>query len=208
MHHENTALRADALRNRELLIKVAREAVAEVGLGVSVNEIVRRAGVGQATFYRRFASREELLSAVLDDVLTTVEGGLREALEAPPATGLRDALCVLVAHQSRHRGLYELLNGDPAMAGKVHAEGRARVRDLVRRVGERAQEAGAMHPHARWQDLPFLAGSLAAASPSCLGIDADPGLADRMLDTVLAGLRAGGGASGAQNSLPARSQET
>lgn len=152
--------------------------MAEVGLAVSANEIVRRAGLGQATFYRRFGSREELLSAVLDDVLAAVERSLREAVEEDPAVGLRDALRVLVEHQSRHRGLFELLNGDPTAAGETLAEERARIRDLVRRVGERAQEAGAMHPDARWQDLPFLAGSLAAASSSCLGIDADPG-ADR-----------------------------
>ncbi|MBF8194063.1 TetR/AcrR family transcriptional regulator [Nonomuraea sp. K274] len=195
MQDEKTRTRGDAVRNRELLIKVAREAMAEVGLAVSVNEIVRRARLGQATFYRRFASREELLSAVLDDVLASVEASLQEAAEKDPAAGLREALRVLVEHQSRHRGLYDLLTGDSAAAGGTFAEQRARIRDLVRRIGERAQEAGAMHPDTRWQDLPFLAGSLAAASSSCLGIDADPGLAGRMLGTVLAGLRTGTTAS-------------
>ncbi|MCQ8189900.1 TetR/AcrR family transcriptional regulator [Streptomyces rugosispiralis] len=183
--------RADALRNRELLIKVARHAVAELGLGVSVNEIVRRAGLGQATFYRRFASREELLSAVLGDVLDEVQDGLRRAAEADPARGLRDALRLLVEHQARHRGLFELLNDHPGAAAEAHADGQARVREQLRHIGERAQEAGAMHPDARWQDLPFLAGSLAATSSSCLGIDADDDLTDRLLGTVLAGLRAG-----------------
>ena len=56
--------RADGLRNRELLIDVAKQAFAEVGPNVSLEEIARRAGVGIGTLYRHFPTRDDLIAAV------------------------------------------------------------------------------------------------------------------------------------------------
>ena len=53
-------LRADARRNLERILQAAREAFAESGLDVGVEEIARRAGVGKATFFRRFPTKEAL----------------------------------------------------------------------------------------------------------------------------------------------------
>ncbi|SDM64797.1 TetR/AcrR family transcriptional regulator [Allokutzneria albata] len=58
-------LRADALRNAERLVLAAREAFAEDGPEVSLEEIARRAGVGVATLYRRFPSKDDLVRGVL-----------------------------------------------------------------------------------------------------------------------------------------------
>src|SRR4051812_2648534 len=49
-----TRLRADAERNRSALLTAAREVFGEQGLEASLDEIARRAGVGNATLYRRF----------------------------------------------------------------------------------------------------------------------------------------------------------
>ncbi|MEV6672503.1 helix-turn-helix domain-containing protein [Streptomyces sp. NPDC051162] len=57
-------LRADALRNRERIIAAAREALVEYGDETSLDEIARRAGVGNATLYRHFADRSELIRHV------------------------------------------------------------------------------------------------------------------------------------------------
>ncbi|WP_436844838.1 TetR/AcrR family transcriptional regulator [Streptomyces roseoverticillatus] len=57
-------LRADALRNRERIIAAAREALVEYGAESSLDEIARRAGVGNATLYRHFADRRELIHHV------------------------------------------------------------------------------------------------------------------------------------------------
>jgi AcrR family transcriptional regulator len=76
-----TPRRADAARNRRRIIEAARAAFAENGAATSMNEIARRAGVGSATLYRNFATRHELLEALLaeevDEVCAaaaTVEG--------------------------------------------------------------------------------------------------------------------------------------
>ena len=58
-------LRADARRNRERILAAADAAFAEEGLGVPVDEIARRAGVGPGTLYRHFPTKEALFEAVL-----------------------------------------------------------------------------------------------------------------------------------------------
>ena len=55
--------RADSARNRQLLIDTAKAAFADVGVGVSLEEIARRAKVGIGTLYRHFPSREAVVEA-------------------------------------------------------------------------------------------------------------------------------------------------
>src|ERR687887_1500113 len=57
-------LRSDARRNRKLLLQAAGEVLREDGLDASLDEIARRAGVGNATLYRHFPTREKLCEAV------------------------------------------------------------------------------------------------------------------------------------------------
>jgi AcrR family transcriptional regulator len=64
--------RADATRNRQRILEAARSAFSDVGGEASMAEIARRSGVGQATLYRNFASRRELLEAVLADEVEEV----------------------------------------------------------------------------------------------------------------------------------------
>src|SRR5947208_326767 len=59
-----TSLRSDAQRNRRRLLASAAEVLREQGLDASLDEISRRAGVGNATLYRHFPSRETLYEAV------------------------------------------------------------------------------------------------------------------------------------------------
>lgn len=60
-------LRADAARNRARVAEAARSAFAELGVDAPIIEIARRAGVGTATLYRRFPTREDLLELVFED---------------------------------------------------------------------------------------------------------------------------------------------
>lgn len=72
MTGKTPARRADAVRNRERVLRAAREAIAEGVAGVSMAEIIRRSGVGSATVYRNFPSRRELLEAILDEEIDDV----------------------------------------------------------------------------------------------------------------------------------------
>jgi AcrR family transcriptional regulator len=54
-------MRADARKNYEDLLTVARTVVVEQGAGASLRDVARRAGVGLGTLYRHFPTREALL---------------------------------------------------------------------------------------------------------------------------------------------------
>lgn len=64
--------RADATRNRQRILDAARAAFAATGTETSMAEIARRSGVGQATLYRNFATRHELLEALLTEEVDEV----------------------------------------------------------------------------------------------------------------------------------------
>src|SRR3954447_22101184 len=75
-------LRADAERNRRRILDAARELFAEKGLGVGLDEIAHRAGVGVATAYRRFPDKDQLVEALFqeraDALVAAAERGLAE----------------------------------------------------------------------------------------------------------------------------------
>src|SRR5436189_117562 len=75
-------LRRDAERNRQRILQAAREVFAERGLGVTLDEIARHAGVGVGTVYRRFADKEALIDALFEDRIGVLDG-LRTRREGP-----------------------------------------------------------------------------------------------------------------------------
>ncbi|MDN0193837.1 TetR/AcrR family transcriptional regulator [Streptomyces sp. S.PNR 29] len=78
--------RADALRNRERIVTAAREMFVEYGPDVPLDEIARRAGVGNATVYRNFPDRDalvrEVVCSVMDRTARAAERALAEAGDA------------------------------------------------------------------------------------------------------------------------------
>src|SRR3954464_4958263 len=74
-------MRADAQRNRERIVEVAREVFREQGYDASLDLVAKRAGVGAGTLYRHFPTRENLIDAIMQ---SWVDRG-NEAAEKPPA---------------------------------------------------------------------------------------------------------------------------
>ena len=82
--------RADAARNRKQLLEVATRVFAAAATEPSLREIAREAGVGIATLYRHFPTREALVAAVYADQVARLTEGASELLTAlPPAEALR-----------------------------------------------------------------------------------------------------------------------
>ncbi|MET7764880.1 helix-turn-helix domain-containing protein [Streptomyces sp. NPDC005393] len=77
-------LRADALRNRERIVAAAREVLVEHGAEVPLDEIARRAGVGNATIYRHFPDRRDLIHHVTLSVMSRVAKQAESALAEEP----------------------------------------------------------------------------------------------------------------------------
>src|SRR5882762_6424892 len=84
-----TAPRADARRNREVVLRTAASMFTEDGLEVSLGRIARRAGVGAGTVYRHFPSKEALVEAVLVEHLDGLVGAADQwAVRAAPGAAL------------------------------------------------------------------------------------------------------------------------
>jgi AcrR family transcriptional regulator len=136
------ALRADAARNRERVVAAAREVFAERGLDAPFEAIAGRAGVGQATLYRRFPRREDLILACFAPKLAEYAAAVDEALAAPDAwTGFCAFFEHVCAMQAADQGVQDVLTTtfptDRAVE-EQRARAFARFGELVRR----AQAAG------------------------------------------------------------------
>ncbi|MFB9660181.1 TetR/AcrR family transcriptional regulator [Glycomyces mayteni] len=100
------ALRADARRNVERLVSAARDVFTERGVDVPMDDIARAAGVGNATLYRRFPTREALLQAVHHDEIEALHARSQELLAAqPPDEALATWLRELARRGSTSRSL-------------------------------------------------------------------------------------------------------
>lgn len=75
---ERRSERSDARDNRRRLLEAARAALAEHGPSVSVNEIARAAGVGVGTLYRRYATKADLIVALLGELEEELRAAIAE----------------------------------------------------------------------------------------------------------------------------------
>ncbi|MEV6636873.1 helix-turn-helix domain-containing protein [Actinoplanes sp. NPDC051470] len=178
-------LRADAERNRIALLAAAREVFSEHGLEASLDEIARRAGVGNATLYRRFPTRRDLIAAVFADRKATqvelAEHALAQPDPWPAFVGYVTALCEL---QAANKGLGELLvavnfDGDDRLA-QLRAASQRRAREVI----QRAQEAGALRADFDLEDL----WRLLMANAGVIQRSPDPQSWRRQLSLLLDGL--------------------
>ena len=99
-------MRADAQRNRDRIVEVAREVFREQGYDASLDEVAKRAGVGAGTLYRHFPSREVLLDAIMQSWVDRVNEAADKALthEGPPRDLLLAWFEAYVALISLHKG--------------------------------------------------------------------------------------------------------
>jgi AcrR family transcriptional regulator len=99
-------LRADARRNRDRIVEVAREVFRERGYDASLDEIAKRAAVGPGTLYRHFPTRDALLDAVMQVWVDRVTESTDKALtyEGPARDFLVGWFEAYVALISLHKG--------------------------------------------------------------------------------------------------------
>src|SRR5262245_16547572 len=149
-------LRADAARNREAILAAARDVFAAQGLEAPLEEIALRAGVGIATLYRRFPTREQLVAAALIDKVTQYAEAAAEALNAAdPWAGFVTYVRRICELQAADRGLSDLLS--MALAADEHIEQlRAAANAQVVELVDRAKAAGKLREDFVGEDLLLL----------------------------------------------------
>lgn len=91
--------RADAERNRERILEVAKEVFTRDGAAASLDDIARRSGVGNATLYRHFPTRDDLIEAVYrNEVEKLAAAERRFAATMPPLVALRAWMLLFIDH--------------------------------------------------------------------------------------------------------------
>ena len=178
--------RADARRNRELLLNAAEAAFAESGLGVPVDEIARRAGVGAGTLYRNFPTKEALFQAVIADHMERLaDQAERLAESAEPGAALFEFLELLASEGTSKRNLIEALMGAGLDVKLDMGPVKERLDQAAAVLLERAQRSGSVRTDVTVPDLFGLVIG-ACRFPPTGGDEPSP---VRMVSVICAGLR-------------------
>lgn len=91
--------RSDAARNRERILEVAKEVFTRNGATASLDDIAHRSGIGNATLYRHFPTRDALIEAVYSsEVEKLASAGPRFAATLPPLDALRAWMLLFIDH--------------------------------------------------------------------------------------------------------------
>jgi AcrR family transcriptional regulator len=182
------ALRADAARNRQRILAAAAAVFAERGLDASTAEIARRAGVGEATLFRRFPTKDDLIVAIIAEQMDAVIALAEDALAQPdPWRAVERFFLALAEKQVNDRGAFDAAK-EECLTSATLAARRRRVMDLVAHLVRRGQEADVVRHDLTAPDLAMLAHAASAVA----GV-AFPGLRDdlwkRYLGVILDGIR-------------------
>jgi AcrR family transcriptional regulator len=183
------AQRADARRNRELIIDAAREQFAEHGLEAQIEHIARTAGVGVGTVYRHFPTKEALLEALAQQRFDAKAEAAREALEIEdPWEGFVYFMTSATRITAGDLALSEAMGQRPGLCRD--AADRAGLRELVGELVERAHASGQLRSDITPDDVPSLVSGVGHAVQA--GNRGAPAMSwDRYLEIILAGVRAG-----------------
>jgi len=188
--------RADALRNRERIVTAAREMFVEHGPDVPLDDVARRAGVGNATVYRNFPDRDalvrEVVCSVMDRTVAAAELALAQTGDAFEAL----ERFVHAAADERISALCPMVQSTFDQHHPDLEASRERCESLVAAIMDRAKAAGQLRSDVDVGDV-----MIAAAQLSRPPAGTDCGIADRYvhrhLQLFLDGLRAP-----ARSSLP------
>ena len=178
--------RADAQRNRERILEVAKEAFTRFGANASLDDIAKESGVGPGTLYRHFPARAELLHAVYRSELEKLAAAAQKfAQTMPPLEALRAWLLLFVDGIAAKQLIAPAVNtlvGDPK---KVFEASYAQVQEALRALVMRAIRSGDIRKDLDPLDLlrALVGVANVAASPDWLQS------AKRLVDILITGSR-------------------
>jgi AcrR family transcriptional regulator len=175
-------LRADARRNRDKVLRAAREAFAASGYGVPLDEIAARAGVGPGTVYRHFPAKEALFQAV---ATARVEDLIDDARVRADADDPGGAFFGFLARIGEEAAAKRDMPDAIAIAGSQQDRLHAAVDVLLRR----AQEAGAVRADISTPDLIVLLKGLLASIQDASADATGAAVRDRVFAVLTDGLR-------------------
>ena len=147
-------LRADAARNRELLLAAAEIEFAEKGINASVADITRRAGVAKGTFFHHFTTKDDLIAAIVGHhVAELTDAGESLLGSADPGAALLEILTLAAGQRQQHDVSFLLRAND---ADTRVAEARDRLYATIGALVDRARASGAVRPDVEAVDVILL----------------------------------------------------
>ncbi|HWA95828.1 MAG TPA: TetR/AcrR family transcriptional regulator [Terracidiphilus sp.] len=139
--------RADALRNRALILEVAKDAFTRSGAATSMDEIAKKAGVGPGTLYRHFPTRDALLEAVYrTEVEKLAAAQHRFSKTMPPVEALRAWMKLFVDYVEAKHIIAPALNTLVGGASRIYAATGDLVKDAINTLVENAIASGDIRP--------------------------------------------------------------
>jgi AcrR family transcriptional regulator len=139
--------REDARRNRERILEIAKVAFTRSGANISLDDVVRQAGIGAGTLYRHFPTRDALLEAVYRtevEKLAAAERALAAAL--PPIEALRAWMLLFVDYIAAKQIIAPALNTLVGGPSKLFEASGAQIKGAIHALVERAIESGDVRP--------------------------------------------------------------
>jgi AcrR family transcriptional regulator len=190
MEHERDQaqrpLRADAARNRERILAAASQIFAKRGLDATLDEVAREAGVGVATVYRRFASKDELVEALFEQAVFEIVALAEMAVAMDDSwEGLAWFLEKVSELQAEDLGLRDVILHGGDTENRVSLA-RDNIIPLVTRLVERAQRDGYLRGEFLPTDIPLI--ELMVSTVAAYTSAAAPGLWRRYLSLLLDGM--------------------
>ncbi len=162
-------LRSDARDNRRLILDAARALFAAGGLDIPMREIARRAGVGPATLYRHFPTKQALVAEAFAEQMQACHSIVRKGLADPdPWHGFCLVIEEICALHARDRGFTAAFTAAYPNARDFAADREYALRSVAR-LAHRAQDAGRLRPDFVLDDLVLVLmanGGIRAATPA------------------------------------------
>jgi AcrR family transcriptional regulator len=182
-------LRSDAERNRRRVLDAAQALFHERGLDVGVAEIAQRAGVGRATLFRNFPTKQDLIAAIVIDRMHEATAYAHTLLDAPdPGEALFGFLEEIVGPQQLDsRALFDAI-ADTFLANQGIRAAHAEIVDAIEQLLTRAKEAGAVRSDVGAMDVLMLVKGVCEAASAFAS--SEPGMVTRQLDLVRAAVSA------------------
>lgn len=183
---EPRATRADAARNRRELLEVATRMFASTEAETSMRAIAREAGVGIATLYRHFPTRESLVEAVYRDQVARLTNGARDLLaDVAPAVAMRRWMDLFGDWIATKNGMLDTLLTVIESGAVRHTRTRDELLNAISAILDAGRAAGDLRPDVTAEEIAAsLIGIFTVARQS--GPAVTP---DRLLDILLDGLR-------------------
>lgn len=139
--------RADALRNHERILEIAKEAFTRSGANISLDDVAKQAGIGAGTLYRHFPTRDALLEAVYRtevEKLATAEGEFAKAM--PPVEALRAWMLLFVDYIATKQIIAPALNTIMCGPSKLFEASGDSIKGAIQALVDRAIESGDLRP--------------------------------------------------------------